>query len=175
MMPKARTKTAAVTVDVPQSREAVADAIAAIGRSQRERARIEANMGDAITRIRAEFERQAEPHRLEIERLQKGVHIWCEARRGDLTDGGKNKTHAFATGEVRWRVTPPSVALKGVEAVLKKLREMKLFDLIRTKEEVNKEAILAAPDAVKGIAGITIEQHEEFVIVPHGAELEDVA
>jgi len=172
---KAKVKQAAVAVDVPQSRDAVAEDIAAIGRAQRERARIEAAMGDAIASTRETFERQAEPHRLTIERLQRGVQIWCEAHRAELTDGGKNKTHAFATGEVRWRVTPPSVALKGVEAVLKRLRELKLFDLIRTKEEVSKEAILAAPEKVRGIAGITIEQHEEFLIVPHEAALEDVA
>jgi phage host-nuclease inhibitor protein Gam len=75
---------------------------------------------------------------------------------------------------VQWRLRPPKVVVKGLEAVLDKLRRMGLERFIRTKEEINKEAILAEPDAVKRVAGISIEQGEDFVIKPFETQLEEV-
>ncbi|MEF9839204.1 host-nuclease inhibitor Gam family protein, partial [Escherichia coli] len=44
---------------------------------------------------------------------------------------------------------------------------MGLERFIRTKEEVNKQAILAEPDAVKGIAGIKVNKGAEgFEVEP---------
>ena len=40
---------------------------------------------------------------------------------------------------------------------------------------MDKEAILAEPDAVEHIKGITVSQKEEFVIVPFEAELQQAA
>ncbi|EPC0089013.1 host-nuclease inhibitor Gam family protein, partial [Escherichia coli] len=44
---------------------------------------------------------------------------------------------------------------------------MGLERFIRTKEEVNKQAVLAEPDAVKGIAGIKVNKGaESFHVEP---------
>ena len=132
-------------------------------------------MGDQIAAIRAYYEEQAEPHKTAITALSKGVEIWCAAHRAELTDGGKRKTSAFATGEVRWRMTPPKVTVRNPEAVLARLREMGAERFIRVAEEVNKEAILAEPGFVDGyVPGVTITQREEFEVVPHQAELSEV-
>lgn len=169
----AKPKTKSVAAErVPQSRDEAAAAIFEIGQHQRELTRIEAALGDAIAAVRAEHELDAQPHKWAIERLQRGVQTWCEAHRAELTDNGKHKTAAFPTGEVRWRLPPPSVTLKGVEAILKRLRDRGLHAFIRVKEEVSKEAILADPAGVKGIPGIEIKQVEEFVVVPHETVLE---
>ena len=175
MAKSAKLKTPAATVEIPQTRDDVAEAIAAIGRAQRECARIEATMGDEIAAVRKRFEAQAEPHKSKITALQEGVQTWCEAHRDALTNGGKVKTAVFTTGEVRWRLPPASVALRKIEEVLKALKRKNLGRFIRTKEEVNKEAILLEPAAISGIPGISIVQAEEFVIVPHEAELAEVA
>ena len=166
-----RVKAPAQTVRVPQAREQVAADIAEIGRLMRERNRVEAAMGDAIAEVRARFEAQAQPMAASILALSSGVQTWCEAHRSELTAGGKTKTGLFATGEVRWRMTPPSVVLRGVEAVLDALRARGLMRFIREKQEVNKDAILAEPEAVAGVPGIRVAQEEEFVVVPHEAEL----
>ena len=108
----AKTAKSKAAPKVPQTRDEVAEAIAAIGRAQRERARIEADMGDEIARVKQRHEALAEPHRLAIESLHAGVQMWCEAHRAELTDGGKTKTALFSSGEVRWRLPPPSVALQ---------------------------------------------------------------
>lgn len=171
MTKKTKVKQAATAVPVPQNREEVAKYIADIGTAQRELQRIEADMGDAVAALKAQFEAQAEPFRDAITARQNGVHIWCEANRKAITNEGKVKSHSFSTGEINWRNRPPSVALKGVEAILAALRKAKLGKFIRTKEEVNKEAILADPASVKDIKGITIEQGEDFIITPFETEL----
>jgi phage host-nuclease inhibitor protein Gam len=171
---KPRAKALAAGASIPQSRAQVIDAIAEIGRRQRERGRIEANMNDEMAALKERFETEAEPHALAIEALRHGVQIWCEAHRDELTQGGKVKTAAFASGEVRWRVTPPKVKITGLEAVMDALRRAGLATFLREKVEISKEAILADPDAVKSIAGIKIEQVEEFVIEPFEAALDEV-
>lgn len=169
-----RIKQQAVEHPVPQSRDEVVDAIAAIGRAQRERERIQAEMNDALAEIRQRFEQQATPHAEQIKTLSAGVQTWCEANRATLTQDGKTKTARLASGEIRWRTRPPSVSVRAADVVLQALKAMKLDRFIRTKEEVNKEAILAEPEAVTHIKGVTITQKEDFVIVPFETELEEV-
>ena len=92
---------------------------------------------------------------------------FCEANRSELTNGGKVKTANLITGEVQWRQRPPSVSVRGAESVIETLVRLGLNVFVRTKEEINKEAILNEPDAVKGVAGITVVTGvEDFVITP---------
>ncbi|MFH2013564.1 MAG: host-nuclease inhibitor Gam family protein, partial [Patescibacteria group bacterium] len=46
------------------------------------------------------------------------------------------------------------------------LKDLGLSKFIRTKEEVNKQAILESPEEVKDIKGLSISQIEEFVVKP---------
>jgi phage host-nuclease inhibitor protein Gam len=102
------------------------------------------------------------------------VHVWAEANRDALTSNGKTKTVKLAAGEISWRMRPPSVAVRGMAAVIEALKKLKLSRFIRTKEELDKEAVLADPDAVNAIKGISITQREDFVIKPDATELEEV-
>lgn len=170
-MPKPRLKKAATAVPVPQTRDAVTAAIREIGDRQRELARIAADMNDELAAVRERYERQAEPLNARVAELQAGVQTWCEANRDQLTNHGKVKSASFPSGDVQWRLRPPSVAVRGVEAVLDQLRRLGLKRFIRTKDEVNKEAVLADPAAVAQVAGLTINQGEDFVISPFETEL----
>ncbi len=172
--PKPRVKAAASGFAVPQSRQQVIEAIAEIGRRQRERSRIEADMNDQIAKVKERYEIEASPHASAIEALRDGVQVWCEAHRDELTQGGKVKTAAFASGEVRWRTTPPKVKIIGTEAVMDALRRLGLADFLREKVEISKEAILADPEAVAHVSGIKIEQIEEFVVEPFEVVLDEV-
>jgi phage host-nuclease inhibitor protein Gam len=170
----ARIKSAAVAHPVPQTREDVVDAIARIGEAQRERDRIQADMNDALAKLREQYEDRARPFADRITELSRGVQLYCEAHRDELTNNGKTKTHAFSSGEVRWRMRPPSVAIRAADVVIDTLKALGLGRFVRTKEEINKEAILADADAVAGIKGVTITQKEDFVVVPWDTELEQV-
>lgn len=168
---KTRIKLAASAVFVPQNRAQVAEAIRERGILQRELSRIAADMNDELAAIKESYETEAEPRRLRVEALTIGVQTWSEANRDAITQAGKVKTAAFTTGEVSWRIRPPSVRITGQDAVLNLLRRLGLTRFIREKEEVNKEAILNEPDAVHNVAGITISQGEDFVVLPFETEL----
>lgn len=158
---------AAAQASVPQSKEEVARDIKALGDVQRELARATAAMNDQIGAITAQYTGTIEALIARVKTLQKGVQTWCAANREALTNNGKTKTANLVTGEIQWRQRPPSCSVRDVESVLKTLRRLKLRRFIRIKAEVNKEAILNEPDAVRGVAGISIVTGiEDFVITP---------
>ncbi|EFJ9901437.1 host-nuclease inhibitor protein Gam, partial [Escherichia coli] len=136
-----------------------------------EAARLETEMNDAIAEITEKFAARIAPLKTDIETLSKGVQGWCEANRDELTNGGKVKTANLVTGDVSWRQRPPSVSIRGVDAVMETLERLGLQRFIRTKQEINREAILLEPKAVAGVAGITVKSGiEDFSIIPFEQE-----
>ena len=163
---KAKAQTYACT-----SREQAQSDIAMIGTLQREHARISGELNDKIAMLT-----EAEAPRLKelqerISTLQNGVQTWCEANREQLC--GKGKSANLITGEVNWRQRPPSVRVTGEESVIDLLKRMALGRFVRSKEAVNKEAILNEPEAVAGVPGIKVVTGvEDFVITPFEVDTE---
>lgn len=163
---KTRIKQAALVI-VPQSTDDCAADINEIGRLYREIAVQTAAMNDEIAKVTDRYTSAFTPLQDKIKLLQSGVQSWCEAHRNELTNGGKTKTGQFVTGTVQWRQKPPSVVVRGVDAVIEALNRLGLGRFVRVKEELNKEAILNEPEAVKGVAGLSIKTGvEDFVIQP---------
>ncbi|MBF0283608.1 MAG: host-nuclease inhibitor Gam family protein [Magnetococcales bacterium] len=150
-------------------------AIAGIGHLQRERKRLYLEKDERLAEVNRAFETQKKPLEDDIKRLREGIQAWCESRRRDLTGGGKVKFHDFPAGKISWRMRPARVVLRSIENVIQALRERKLERFVRIKEEVNKEAILAEPEAVSGIPGIKLEQGEEFIVTPFETDMGEVA
>ena len=151
----------------PQTLNDCAADIKKLGDLQRDFARYRADMNDEIGATTKRYQPKLESISERIETLQKGVQTYCEANRHSLTQEGKVKTANLITGEVNWRQRPPSVVIRGVDTVLETLERMGLTRFVRAKQEPNKEAMLNEPDAVRGIAGITIVTGvEDFVITP---------
>ncbi|MEL4300963.1 host-nuclease inhibitor Gam family protein [Shewanella xiamenensis] len=158
---------AAAALYVPQSKQDVTCDIRKIGDLQREALRLETQMNDQIAAVAEAYSPQLEAIKKDLGVLTAGVQSWCESNRDELTKGGKTKTANLITGEVSWRMRPPSVSIRGIDTVLENLKSLKLDRFIRTKEEINKDAILAEPKAAAGVAGITIKTGiEDFAIVP---------
>ena len=156
---------------VPQTRDDAAADIRKIGDIQRESLRTTAEMNDAIAHITASYQPVLDALGEQIKTLQEGVQGYCEAHRDELTDAGRVKTANLVTGEVQWRQRPPSVSVRGAESVIETLFRLSLGRFVRVKNEVNKEAILNEPDAVRGVAGITVVTGvEDFVITPFEQE-----
>lgn len=154
------------------SQEQVQSAIKEIGDLTREHTRLTTLMNDEITAITERYTPQLNRLSEEQKPLQDAVQEYCEAHRDELTDFGKTKTANLITGEVSWRARPPSVSVRNAEGVMENLQKLGFERFIRTKQEINKEALLAEPDIAKGIAGITIKQEvEDFVIKPFEAEV----
>ncbi|KKT96721.1 MAG: Mu-like protein prophage FluMu host-nuclease inhibitor protein gam, partial [Parcubacteria group bacterium GW2011_GWA2_45_15] len=59
-----------------------------------------------------------------------------------------------------------------VESILESLKSLKLKRFIRTKEEIDKEAMLKEPETAKTVKGVSISQHEEFVAKPTELQVE---
>lgn len=176
--PTRRMKAAAAAVSVPQTRGECAADIRALGDLQRDFERERAAMNDAIAAITAQHQPRLEALSQRITALQTGVQTWCEANRVALCGEGDKlgKTANLVTGEVSWRMRPPSVSVRNAEGVCETLLTLGLVRFVRTKQEPNKEAMLAEPDAVRGIAGITIVSGvEDFAIVPFEAKAEVAA
>jgi phage host-nuclease inhibitor protein Gam len=168
---KTRLKTQAA-VYVPQSRDDVAADIRKIGDLQRQMLRTSTEMNDVIAHITAQFQPHLDATAEQLKTLQDGVQGYCEAHRHELTNEGKVKTANLITGEVQWRQRPPSVRISKSEVVLETLARLGLSRFIRKVEEVNKAAILDEPDAVRGVAGITVVTGvEDFVITPFEQEV----
>lgn len=157
---------------VPQTKGEAAADIKHIGDLQRMIIRKQAEMNDAIAQVTATYQPTLETYQARLTGLQEGVQAYCEAHRDELTGEGKTKTANLITGEVQWRQRPPSVAVRGAEAVIETLKRLGLGKFVRTKEEINKEAILNEPEEVKGVAGITVVTGvEDFVITPFEQEV----
>jgi phage host-nuclease inhibitor protein Gam len=169
-----RIKTDAATFAC-RSREEVDACIKQIGDAQRRREEIRTAMNEELAAVKARYEEQAAPHSAVIKELGEGVRIWCEANRAELTRDGKTKTARLQAGEIRWRLRPPSVSVRAAGLVIEALKRLGLDRFIRTKEEIDKDAILAEPGAVQDVKGISVVQGEDFVIVPFATELEEVS
>jgi len=172
----ARAKTKSIAKPAAQSREEAEELIARMGDLQRQIARRQADYGDQAARMKAEHEKALQPLGQELEEARERVQGWCEANRNELTRNGKVKFAALATGEVKWRALPPKVSLRNVEGVIEALQRLGLTRFLRTKVEVNKEAMLAEPKVAATVAGVTIASAgEEFVVEPFEPELVSAA
>jgi phage host-nuclease inhibitor protein Gam len=165
-MPK--NKRAAETATPPKDRDEAERYLARIGEIQRDAALNKAVLAEAIARVTAEMEEASAKLTEEHDRLFRGLQLWAEANRHALTDGGKTKTVRLGNGTIAWRLAPPSVHIKGQEAVLEYLKE-NTIGFLRTKLEINREAMLARPEEAAKIPGVTIKSAgEAFVIEPVG-------
>lgn len=150
-----------------QTRDEVETAIKEIGDLNRELERLAIEQNDKLAAITEEYAPLMNEVKEKTKPMMDAVQAWCESRRDELTNNGKTKTEAFNTGEVQWRMRPPSVGIRGAESVLESLRTLGLVRFIRVKEEVNKEAMLNEPELAATVAGVTIKTGvEDFVITP---------
>jgi phage host-nuclease inhibitor protein Gam len=158
-------------VYVPQTKEDAAADIRKVGELMRQLTREEADMNDLIAEITQRYQPGFDSLKEQITLLQDGVQSYCEANRDALTNGGKVKSANLITGEVAWRQNPPSVRISKSEIVIETLKRLGLGRFVRTKEEINKDAILNEPNDVRGVAGITLVTGvEQFVITPFEQE-----
>ena len=159
-------------VAVPKNLDEAARFLAQIGKEQRATDEIKSGLNAAVDKLKVEAMAADEPHQEKVLQLVEGLFAFAEAHRDELTDGGKRKTVEVPTGTFGWRMTPPSVKLRDVESILESLKSLKLKRFIRTKEEIDKEAMLKEPETAKTVKGVSIGQHEEFVAKPAELEVE---
>lgn len=155
MATKKRTKSQALTIVVPATREEAADRVRQLGDLNRQHALRKAELDGKVAALAAEYAPILSALADKIGAEHQAIQIWAEAHRAALTQGGKVKTVQLITGEIGWRQRPPSVTVRQADVVIKTLKDLSLSDYVRTEEEVNKAAIL---DLMAAAAAITDEQ-----------------
>lgn len=171
-MGKVKGKTTAKLV-VPQNREEAEAWIRQIGEHRRELVRIETFQNDEMAAVKDKHEQLAKPYHDDVEALIEGLQVWAIANREQLTGGGKRQSAELATGMISWRVLPPRVTIRKAENVIDALKKLGLQRFIRTREEINKEAMLDDQEAARLVPGVTIgSAGETFNVDPFETELE---
>lgn len=159
-------------LDAPQTREQVQGLIKSLGDNQREMARVEAAMNDRIAIIADEHTPIVNELKDKIKQQLTAIQVWCEANRAEILADGKAKNINLLTGKVSWRTRPPSVHLTKVAVVLESLHTLGLTRFIRTKDEINKDAMLAEPGVASAITGVSIRTGiEDFIVEPFEQEV----
>lgn len=172
-----KTRTKASNLPIPQDDSEARSVIREIGDLQRQIARIEHDLNDAIAALQEKHGALAEPLRDQIEAKTAGLKMFCEVNRERLTRCGKVKFYRFSTGEVSWRNRPARVTVRKVDDVIATIKRLKLErQFLRVKEEVDKEAMLSARDLAATISGVTIgSDGEDFIVEPFETELPEGA
>jgi len=140
--------------------------IADLGNLQRDEAAAVADAEAARAAADVALATKLQPIRASIDAKAAVVFAWAAKHRGEICDKG-SKTATLATGEIAWRMTPKSVAIKGVETVLALLKKGRLKRFLRVKVEIDKAALLREEKAALRISGISISQREEVVLKPN--------
>ncbi len=161
-----------VVIAVPKSLDEAAEFLAQIGEEQRATDKIRSDINTKVEKLKAKAMADVKPYQEKISQLVEGLFAYAEAHRNELTDGGKRKTVEVPTGTFGWRMTPSAVSLRDVESILKSLKSLGLERFIRTKEEVDKEAMLKEPDVASTVKGVSVSQREEFIAKPTELEVE---
>lgn len=156
------------------SREEAEEAIREVGSLLRAKDQLEARLEEKVANVKAETIAAVKPIADGLKAKIDALHAWAESHKGELLEKDKRSVK-FAQGTIGWRWNPPAVKVTGDEAaIIETLRRLSLDDLVREKSEVDKEAILADPKRVEGIAGIAVSQAEQFWVKPTEIEVEHV-
>lgn len=172
---------------IPADHEEANQLLEWLGAARREQARIETLMNDEIAAVKARHEAIAAPQGACVSRCEAGLREWANANRAELTAGGKRKSFRLPAGEIGWRGKKPRVVLgkkKAIEGIIAQIHTMALhargaamtvlLGFIRTREEINKEAMLAEPEIAAAIPGVKIKSGgDEFYAAPYELPLSD--
>lgn len=98
--------------------------------------------------------------------IEQALEAFCQARRTELTNGGKRQSVQIGPAKVRWR---KSNAVRiadepGLIEWIKRQRTSAYKSLLKTSVSVMKAAIAKRPEMADGLPGVTIELRETFEI-----------
>lgn len=130
----------------------------------------EAEMNQAITEIREQANNDMADDKAMDARLRKDVEEYCTYHRATMFTN--RKSVEFAHGTVDFRQHPPAVTVSKklkmtIGGVMENIRQMfgkKSDDYIRTKPELNKDALITLEESTLEQLGLEIQRKETFGI-----------
>lgn len=143
-------------------------------------AKSEAGMNEKIQRIRETYKTDNDPLSTEKIELENTIKFFCINNKHEFE---KQRSKDFTHGVIGFTFNPPKVAqLNKKYSVKTSIELLKRFfkDLyIRSKEEINKELLLAdyaskkINDTKLAAVGLKVDQDETFYIAPKWETIED--
>ena len=155
--------------------EAVTQEIAIAAQIFNERARLIAEREEELTNVRERYEEMIRPRTTAYDECEARCMAW--ASRNRKTHFATCKTFETEHGSIVLRKGQPKLAMKGkakVADIVVKLKAAKLFDFIRKKETLDKEALLKKRDSVITTEdgqynlddlGLRVSQPERFKLI----------
>lgn len=176
---------AAPVVRVPASRDEATAMLADYGRVMREIEHHETDLNQALADTKQKFLEKTQPLEARAKELFKGLQMFCDAHRAELTGNNKTKTVDLGTGKVTWKWNPAKVTHPNIEAeqivarIETKIVELKergedgaLFAaFLRMVTTLDKEAIRKNADLARTIPGLKVGRSgETFTVEPFADE-----
>lgn len=134
-------------------------------------AKKEAEMNTQIQKIKDKYDEETESQRKRIADLKKKIESFCTSNKGDFL---KQRSQVLTHGVIGFRNNPPKVVQLNKKWTVKSSLEFlkKLFNgkYVRSKDEVNKDQILAdyassvIDDSKLAAVGLRIDNDETFFI-----------
>jgi len=154
---------------LPVTRDQVAIMIDRLSVLRGKIAELDGQRDDDIAQIRAFHASAVGVYAAEAESLIGDVQAYCEAHRADLTQNGKKKSVRFPSGQIGWRKRPASILIADAEVALADALRWGLTQFVRTKNSLDKDAMLKEPKVAATVVGVTVVAGAEEFIIKTGA------
>jgi phage host-nuclease inhibitor protein Gam len=145
-------------------------------------AKEEASMNTQIQKARDLYAQRTEDALSRKAQIEKTLEHFCICNKQEFE---KIRKRELNHGVVGFQTNPPKVALLNRKynegTVIELLKKLRLIRFVRSKEAIDKEAIIAAylgkeiDDAKIASVGLRIDQAETFICEPKWEELSNVA
>ncbi|WP_027366959.1 host-nuclease inhibitor Gam family protein [Desulfocurvibacter africanus] len=157
----ARSKPQVMTIEDLAQADAVLEELCRIGRKLGE---IEAAMNEALDVAKAEAKKAAAPLAARKKELETALATFGAYNKADLFKKRRSVERAFGVFGFRKSTKLKLLSKFTWALVLQRLKELKLEDGIRIKEEVNKEALQTWPEERQETVGVKLDTSDEFFI-----------
>lgn len=135
-------------------------ALTALAKLEKRKAELENKHCAKVAELENKHAASVEPLEAEMNTIRTAIAAYANAHREELTENGKVKSIKIGSGCLKWQKNRAKVEITGdTAAIIAALKRRKLNHFIRTREELDKTAILKEPTAIKRpIDGLTIIQ-----------------
>lgn len=158
---------------VLNTRDQFINCLKEINSKAREAEKLKLDQEEEIEKVKLKWASKIKPLDKSINEKLEGAYIYAQVHRPELTDNLKVKTVETPAGTCLWRLNPPSVEVDDEEKAIAELKKRDLLNFIRTREEIDKEAILKNKSAVTGLRNLRVKLGDEvFVIKPADVKIE---
>jgi phage host-nuclease inhibitor protein Gam len=151
---------------VPQTAVEFEELAVRLGEVSREMDGIAATGASKLANIKLSTKKAVDQLGKEAKALWGAISAYAEAHRVELLPKGR-KSKSIAAGTIGWRTSTPAIQIDGDEdEIILRLEAAGLHRFLRETVVIDKAALLAEPEVVKTITGLSIVQVETLFFKP---------